>query len=494
MRSHSSLFLLSFLLIDRSYPLSVDITTPKNSTCDAIFSNNATELSTCGPQGWTSEPNGRGTWDIMWSCCFTMFLCSWSSLCVNVPGPKDTPWQIFRRKVYLTALALLGPEFIFQIALSQWESARQSVADFKGSGIEWWTMTHAFYADMGGFVLKARDSEPFPINAKQLHYLIMKEYVQVPKIDERLIADKNKVDGMLRLITLCQTLWFIVSIVGRAWLQLAITTGELTTAAFIVSSVATTICWYNKPADVYTSEVVETETTIEQIMADAGDIAKRPYHHTPLDFVSRKEWPWSLYWSNWVNILRKMNIVIYLQRRPIDRFQVTVVSEPSSLGYGIFLLLTVIYASVFVCGWNYSFPTDAEKYLWRTSSTAVLVCAFLFWGTGYFAFSLYPTRLQPLLEGRKREKVVDEERPLPNSTWAPFKEQAKRICDRIRNNSVDRDPDLTVPLKAILPIYVIGVVYCHARTYIFIEDILQLRSLPASAYSTVDWIGFWPHV
>ncbi|CAI7629299.1 unnamed protein product [Penicillium viridicatum] len=375
-----------------------------------------------------------------------MFLCSWSSLCLNVPGPEDTTWKIFRRRVYLTALALLGPEFIFQIALSQWESARQSVADFEAAGIDWWTITHAFYADMGGFVLKCKDSVAFPINAKQLHYLIVKKYVNISRVDEQVIADKNKVDGMLRLLTIFQCLWFIFSICGRASLRLAITTGELTTAAFIVCSIATTFCWYNKPADVRTPEFIETDTTLEQILADAGDVANGPCRYTPLDFVTRKEWPWSLYWSNWTNILRKMHIVIYEKRRPVDRFQNTLIYEPSMLGYGIFLLLTVIYASIF-----------------------------------------------PFLEARKRERAIDEEAS-PNPTWISFKRQARRVGDQIKNNSIERDPDLTVPLKAIVPIYVIGVVYCHARTYIFLEDILQLRSLPASAYSTVDWIDFWPHV
>ncbi|KAJ5773851.1 hypothetical protein N7457_008747 [Penicillium paradoxum] len=423
-----------------------------------------------------------------------MFLCSWSSLCLNVPGPEDSPWQIFRRRVYLTALALLGPEFIFQIALSQWESARQSVVDFQDLGIEWWTITHAFYADMGGFVLKAKDSVPFPINAKQLHYLVVKGYVELPRVDEKVIDDKNKVDGMLRLITLCQCLWFIFSICGRASLDLAITTGELTTAAFIVCSVATTICWYHKPADIRTSEVIETDTTIERILADAGVVAKRPCRYTPLDFVTRKEWPWSLYWSNWVNILRKMRIVIYQQRRPVDRFQNTLISEPSAFGYGMFLLLTIIYASIFVCGWNYSFPTIAEQRLWRISSTAVLVCAFLFWAIGHFAFSVYPTHIRPLLEVRRCSRISDEEASSPSSAWISFKQRAQRVCDRVRNNSIERDPELTVPLKAMLPIYVIGVVYCHARAYIFLEDILELRSLPASAYSTVEWVDFWPHV
>lgn len=493
-RSFNVLLLSILPLIDFSYSFSVGATTSdNNNNCTAIFTNNGTQLGECGSLGWISEPNGRGTADIIWSCCFTMFLCSWSSLCLNVPGPEDTTWKIFRRRVYLTALALLGPEFIFQIALSQWESARQSVAEFEAAGMDWWTITHAFYADMGGFVLKCKDSVAFPINAKQLHYLIVKGYVKIPRVNEQVIADKNKVDGMLRLITVCQCLWFIFSMCGRASLRLAITTGELTTAAFIVCSVATTFCWYNKPADVRTPEFIATDTTIEQILADAGDVAKGPCRYTPLDFVTRKEWPWSLYWSNWTNILRKLHIVIYEKRRPVDRFQNTLIYEPSMLGYGIFLLLTVIYASIFICGWNYKFPTVTEQHLWRISSVAVLISAFLFWAVGHFAFSVYPTHIRPFLEARKCERVIDEEAS-PNPTWIRFKRRARRVGDRIKNNSIERDPDLTVPLKAILPMYVIGVVYCHARAYIFLEDILQLRSLPASAYSTVDWIDFWPHV
>lgn len=492
-----TLFYISLLFLlatfnENPFALSVDTTEPID--CTAIYSNNKTELHECGPQGWISVPSGRGTSDIIWSCCFTMFLCSWSCLCVNVPARKDKPRIIFIRKLLLTGLALLGPEFIFQIAIAQWESARQSVTDFRALGIEWWTMKHGFYADMGGYMLKPKDFMEFPINAKQLHYLIQKGYVRDLKNDDRLIEDKNKVDAMLRLITLCQSLWFIISTCGRAWLQLAITTGELTTAAFIVCSVATTICWWYKPADVQTYEVIETKETLQEILADAGEEAQAPYQYTPLDFISRKEWTWSLYWSNWVNILRKMRIVFYVKHRPVNRLQLTLVPEPSTLGYGLFIILTAIYASIFICGWNYTFPTLAEQHLWRFSSTAVLVCTFTFWAIGYFAFSIYPSHLQQRFEGRKCEPRADEEATPPNPTWIAFRERAKHVCDTIRNNSIDRDPSLTVPLKAILPIYVLGVVYGFSRSFIFIEDALEFRSLPASAYSTLDWIDFLPHV
>ena len=68
------------------------------------------------------------------------------------------------------------------------------------------------------------------------------------------------------------------------------------------------------------------------------------------------------------------------------------------------------------------------------------------------------------------------------------------VLDCIRNNSVGKDPLLYVPLKIIIPMYLVGFFYCHARTYILIADIIELRSLPASAYATVNWQGFLPHL
>ncbi|KAJ9637303.1 hypothetical protein H2199_007590 [Coniosporium tulheliwenetii] len=101
-----------------------------------------------------------------------MFLCTWSILCLNVPGPEDRMLDMLMRKVYIMCLGLLGPEFIFQIALAQWGSARQSIKDFHASGYTEWTIQHAFFADMGGFLLHAPDCPLFPIDAKQLHYLV----------------------------------------------------------------------------------------------------------------------------------------------------------------------------------------------------------------------------------------------------------------------------------------------------------------------------------
>lgn len=61
-------------------------------------------------------------------------------------------------------------------------------------------MKHAFFADMGGFRLQCRDWQSFPIDAKQLLYLIKKGYVARPNITQTDINDKNKVDGLVRWV------------------------------------------------------------------------------------------------------------------------------------------------------------------------------------------------------------------------------------------------------------------------------------------------------
>lgn len=470
-------------------------------TCSASITENTTLTLSDNARnasyntGWTPQPNGRGTMNIIWSCAFTMFLCSWAILCVNVPGPDDTPIVIFHRRLWLTALAFLGPEFIFQIALGQWISARRSVRDFHASGYPQWTMSHAFFADMGGFILQTRDWTPFPIDAKQLHYLVIKGHVKFPTLNKRMIKDKNKVDPLLRLLTIIQIFWFVLSILGRAVQHLAITCLELTTAAFIVCSVGISICWFHKPADVMMAETIESNSRIADILLEAKDQARQPYNRTPLDFVSRKEWAWSLYWSNWINILRNMRIVFGPRMRPVNRFENTLFLELSGRVNAAWLGLTAIYSSIFILAWNNNFPTPTERLLWRASSVTVMGTLISYWFITEFGLSWYPALRQRLVH-TSTARLDPEHGPRTRSLTGPSRlvRKARSVAACIRNNSVSNDVALTLPLKAILPIYIVALFYCHARTYIFLEDIIELRSLPLSAYTTVDWSALFPHL
>ena len=171
--------------------------------------------------GWVPQTNGRGTLDILWSCIITIFLCCWTSVFANIPAMMDTPLERLRDKFNVACLGILGPEFLFTLALGQWISARRSVqvSDryfsktarvrtdvflyqlFRGGGYPDWTMKHAFFADMGGFVLQSPGWKAFPLESKQLYYMVSQGYLAYPNIAQGTIDDKNKADGVARYAT-----------------------------------------------------------------------------------------------------------------------------------------------------------------------------------------------------------------------------------------------------------------------------------------------------
>ncbi|KAL9589377.1 MAG: hypothetical protein Q9203_001842 [Teloschistes exilis] len=172
-----------------------------------------------------------------------------------MPITKEFKYTVLRRKLALTALGILGPEIILEMAMNQWVRARQCVRDFnsedleqsqtysqdhqrgnateKGSAKEVWTMKMAFFVDMGGLRLQTRNCEPFPLDARQPLYLVRKGHIQQPVFKPRMIDDENKVDVLLRAIILCQISWFLITVIGRWAQNLVVTTVELTTVSFI---------------------------------------------------------------------------------------------------------------------------------------------------------------------------------------------------------------------------------------------------------------------
>jgi hypothetical protein len=73
-----------------------------------------------------------------------------------------------------------------------------SLKKFRLAGFTQWTITHAFYADMGGILLQVPGYPEFPIDAEQLYYLVDNKYINFPEIHEEDIEDRNKPDGLAR--------------------------------------------------------------------------------------------------------------------------------------------------------------------------------------------------------------------------------------------------------------------------------------------------------
>ncbi|KAK4655092.1 hypothetical protein QC762_0072410 [Podospora pseudocomata] len=137
----------------------------------------------------------------------------------------------------------------------------------------------AFFADVGGFVFEAAASGPFPLNAKQLHWLVVNNHIEDPETDVVEIWYKSKQDRFARLITSFQVSYTIIHAIGRAGQRLAITTLELNTMDIVVCSLMTAYAWLHKRADVRTPIRLATRTAIGDITGD------RPWRTTPIDFI-----------------------------------------------------------------------------------------------------------------------------------------------------------------------------------------------------------------
>ena len=73
---------------------------------------------------WVSEPRGRGTWSLLYSCIFTLFLCVYTAIHLNVPPQHESSFVFYMRKTKWVLIALLAPEIVLYSAWLQWRSAR----------------------------------------------------------------------------------------------------------------------------------------------------------------------------------------------------------------------------------------------------------------------------------------------------------------------------------------------------------------------------------
>ena len=111
------------------------------------------------------SPPVRGTMSIIWSCFGALSLCTWAIQHLNVPFPVERPKKLSRMrrqlekgrgnfsKLIWMGLTLAAPEFVLCKALCENIAANDSKKNF-GTTDEAWTTTHAFFANMGGFVFR----------------------------------------------------------------------------------------------------------------------------------------------------------------------------------------------------------------------------------------------------------------------------------------------------------------------------------------------------
>ncbi|KAF4549327.1 Hypothetical protein D9617_22g066730 [Elsinoe fawcettii] len=375
--------------------------------------------------------------DIVWTCGFTLFLCSWSTICLQIPASDDSLMVVWWRKLWLTFSTLIAPEVSFCAAFNQYIWARHCQQAFHDSGYKHWTLTHAYFADQGGFLLRTPDYPPVPLDGLQLHYLVINGYIDMPTITRKTIMDRNKVDTVLRLITQWQTLWFFANMILRLQEGIHITSLELTTVAFITCSGTSAFFWWHKPADVTLADTIECDVPMATIVLEGRGSSDGYFRFSPLDFISYEEWAWSKIWHHWINVMRHLGVDL-IPAVPVKRRQNTNLYATGMTELMIMFAVGAAYLSIFFLFWDHEFPTKTELYLWRFAAVDSVVLLCLCVGVEKFGFDIWPA-------WRNRLMVNDSYRRFRQALdWYPESrvgrsvlrrlDSVKRVC---RNNTRD---------------------------------------------------------
>lgn len=368
--------------------------------------------------------------------------------------------------------AIAGPEFVLGFAAGQYENAHRAVAEFQELGHPKWTMRHAFFAEMGGFMLHPRDSTPFPVNNNHLHWLISNKFMGFPLIETRDIWDKSKADSLIKSLVCIQICWIILNVIARAVQKLTVTTIELATVSIVFCTIATFLCWLHKPSDVRIPIDLHIASSTAEILIAAGDAARKPYLMTPLDFVDNLGPSWS------ANVMAFAGIQSGPPERPLPRFTNDRFPHVRKIRQFLLVSVTLFGVGIHLFGWQFDFPTRVERILWRVASLQMFWTAAFFWaaeiGAGLhrdqtwellYTVIFRPSRLKELK--RTRKERLPRPQPTPETFPLPW--------------------ECGVSMTMWL-------LYLVARVYVLVEMFAGLRKLPRNAYDYVDWTSFLPHL
>ncbi|KAI9451581.1 hypothetical protein F5148DRAFT_1370556 [Russula earlei] len=199
--------ILAILAATRAFPLGQHQLLPRSPSCD-------------GPDGC------RSLWHIIWSCAVTILLCTWVSVHPNIPSPDET-WP----RVTLRRIGLMLDEG--------------------------WTITHGFFAIMGGFMEYEGNRPVRVLLPEELRSYSLTGNGEFPRIAKMEIEDKSKGDIVSKtLLSSCRPA------------GLPVTELELVTVAFATLNSVMYLLWWDKPLNVQCGVRVYKKRSMEEPIDD----------------------------------------------------------------------------------------------------------------------------------------------------------------------------------------------------------------------------------
>jgi hypothetical protein len=268
----STSILFTYLLLSSQHASSLPLTT------------NKTALNTEIAPSWVPEPEGRGTWKLLYSCVFTLILCVWTAIHLNIPPAGETWIQHCTRKLKWVLIGIFVPELVVCEAWVQWRYAKRvckelnlaasrppvpydlsELDEVKESDTPSmdiparFSIVYAFYCIMGGLVVDVGDIHDkytrMSLAPQGLLWLAKKGHL-FPISDES-IRDKSKADFLAKGLVCFQVTWLLLQCIARKASGYPLTVLELHTLVHVVSALAIYSLWFHKPLDIKDPTVID---------------------------------------------------------------------------------------------------------------------------------------------------------------------------------------------------------------------------------------------
>ncbi|KAF8548076.1 hypothetical protein OG21DRAFT_807562 [Imleria badia] len=392
--------------------------------------------TTCPP----SDGTPRSVWSILATCAFTLLICVWQSIHDDVP-PPNLGWCKARVvQVSTILLSFLLPEWTVCIAGKQWSEARRKAAELRDKRYGW-SMTHSFFAEMGGFYYCKKEGSSERIDSLDFKALRDKDEIANPDFTEQDIKDKSKSDWPGKFILGVQLIWFILQVAVRHFTGLAVTLVELDTVCMAVLTILLLYFWHYKPLRpkcphiFYSYEYLKSNPDLSQA-SQSG----RCFLYALTDFVGctgntpadeEKPLPEN----------RNDNATHSLWHSLIESVKMKQV-DTSSISLGSLCTAWFIFGALHLTAWDFAFAMKLEKFTWRIGSLLLA------------AAPLVVTAEKGLVSVLRRVGWRDDTNSSIESTFLFFSLALAFVC----------------------------------RMLLVVVMFASLRFIPCSAYETVSWL------
>ncbi|EKM55018.1 uncharacterized protein PHACADRAFT_208547 [Phanerochaete carnosa HHB-10118-sp] len=268
---------------------------------------------------WYPSPASRGTWQIISTCISTLVICVWSAIHIYIPPNRRKPsvlekarwlivgllapdwllftafsqlcqtWELSEHAGDYLLVGQLVAALTWQERLWRYVGAwvgRSEISIHSSTSTEdgrilcaeaeididktdadsvtirscvrknTWTLTHGYYAVMGGFVL---DSSPTPVFGTETRLVLAPWMIQflmkhdtdlIPGILKGDIACQSKSGGLAKALLVVQLLYFAVSCTARLVQALPLSLLEVWTLAHALGAIFVYAIWWKKPLDI----------------------------------------------------------------------------------------------------------------------------------------------------------------------------------------------------------------------------------------------------